>query len=87
MWGYFVGDGIELIVGVVSGGSNDQNAQLAGNQWQGYVPNDFTHFRIVIDAHEPLMICPQEFLLPIEWTPAPVPTEASTWGRVKSLFR
>lgn len=80
----FVGPGTSLIIGSV--GPGDQNAQLAGTEWEGHSPPDFTHLEIVVDAHEPLMICPRYYLLPITWLDEPVSSNESTWGKVKALY-
>jgi hypothetical protein len=68
-------------------GAGDQNAQLAGNEWLGHVPTDFTHIRVQFQAGSPCEADARELMIPVSWLTQPLPTRSVTWGRVKSLFR
>jgi hypothetical protein len=83
---FFVGPGIELLVGDVRGGCCDQEAMLSGSQWQGFKPNDFTHLRVEVDAQPPLMSCAEEYLVKIRWIKIQVPVKTTSWGALKSIY-
>jgi hypothetical protein len=62
---------------------------LTGSRWEGHVPMDFTHLRVVLLGETgawPGQYCLNTYSIPIVWQSQPVPNSADSWGKIKSLM-